>query len=78
MGGLPPDLKIHPASSILQPGSKEGETKVVKETNGAINAYGWDSNAFKWEMIGEVMPSPGNGGAGAGSGSVGIKKARPF
>lgn len=64
--GLPPDLKILPPSSLLQPGSKEGETMVVKETTGAINAYVWDSNAFKWEMIGEVMAGPAAGGGGCG------------
>lgn len=78
-GGLPPDLKIHPPSSILQPGAKEGETRVVKETNGAINAYVWDSNAFKWEMIGEVMPSPGPGaGGGPGGGAGGLKKVQLY
>ena len=28
---------------MLQPGVKDGETKVVKEANGGVNAYAWDA-----------------------------------
>eukprot|EP00798_Chlamydomonas_sp_ICE-L_P025625 gene25625-11281_t len=55
---LPPGVKVEEASSLLQPGAKDGQTKIVKETNGAVNAYSWDSQGFQWEKIGEVCGAP--------------------
>ena len=40
---LPPGLKMEEASVLLQPGKKDGETKIVKE-GGAGVAYSWDSS----------------------------------
>ncbi|GAX81885.1 hypothetical protein CEUSTIGMA_g9313.t1 [Chlamydomonas eustigma] len=63
-GALPPGLKVVEPHALLQPGNKDGDTKVVKEANGAVNAYAWDAANFKWEMIGEVVAAPqGQGGA---------------
>ena len=42
-GALPPGLKMEEASVLLQPGKKDGETKIVKE-GGAGVAYSWDSS----------------------------------
>ncbi len=36
---------------LLLPGRKDGETKVVRETNGAINAYVWSMQV--WMQRGE-------------------------
>lgn len=43
MGALPPGLKIEEASVLLQPGKKDGNTKIVKE-GGAGVAYSWDAS----------------------------------
>lgn len=42
-GALPPGLNMEEASVLLQPGKKDGETKIVKE-GGAGVAYSWDSS----------------------------------
>jgi hypothetical protein len=36
-------LQVVEPHALLQPGNKDGDTKVVKETNGAVNAYAWDA-----------------------------------
>ena len=40
---LPPGLKMEEASVLLQPGKKDGEIKVVKESGAGV-AYSWDSS----------------------------------
>ncbi len=47
MGELPAGLKMEEASVLLQPGKKDGETKIVKE-GGAGVAYSWD--AARWVL----------------------------
>ena len=42
---LPPGLKMEETSVLLQPGKKDGETKIVKE-GGAGVAYSWDTSRF--------------------------------
>lgn len=41
-GGLPAGLKLEDPSVLLQPGQRDGQTKVVRE-GGAGVAYAWDA-----------------------------------
>ncbi|PSC75649.1 phospholipase A-2-activating [Micractinium conductrix] len=59
-GGLPAGLKLEDASVLLMPGTRDGQTKVVRE-GGAGVAYAWDASKGEWERIGEVV---GSGDAG--------------
>jgi len=40
-GGLPDNLKVEDASVLLQPGTKDGQHKYVRE-GGACWVYAWD------------------------------------
>ena len=42
-GQLPAGLKMEEASVLLQPGKKDGDTRIVKE-GGAGVAYSWDAS----------------------------------
>ena len=42
-GGLPAGLKLEDASVLLMPGTRDGQTKVVRE-GGAGVAYAWDAS----------------------------------
>lgn len=53
-GGLPGGLKIQDPNILQSPGSKDGQTVVVRERGAGI-AYSWDAAAAKWERIGEVV-----------------------
>lgn len=66
MGALPPGLKIEEASVLLQPGKKDGDTKIVKE-GGAGVAYSWDASRSEWEKIGTVTGGPGGDTVAAGT-----------
>ena len=48
--------KVAEAHTLLQPGVKDGETKVVKEANGGVNAYAWDGKVRG--SCGTVSPPP--------------------
>jgi hypothetical protein len=43
---------------LTNPGAKDGETRVVREPDGAVWAYGWDATKRQWERIGEVVAAP--------------------
>jgi hypothetical protein len=60
--GLPPGVKIAEAFELAQPGQKDGETKVVREGDSSIAAYGWDAAQCVWEKIGTVVDAPEPGG----------------
>ena len=47
-GALPSGLKMEEASVLMQPGTKDGDTKIVKE-GGAGVAYTWD--AARWVCV---------------------------
>ena len=42
-GGLPAGLKLEDPAVLLQPGSRDGQTRVVRE-GGAGVAYAWDAS----------------------------------
>lgn len=42
-GGLPAGLKLEDPSVLLQPGTRDGQTRVVRE-GGAGVAYAWDAS----------------------------------
>jgi hypothetical protein len=62
--GLPPGVKIAESYELAQPGQKDGETKIVREGDGSIAAYGWDAGRCVWEKIGTVVDAPEPGEAG--------------
>lgn len=55
-GALPAGLKMEEASVLLQPGKKDGETKIVKE-GGAGVAYSWDASRSPLFMTVYVLQS---------------------
>lgn len=69
--GLPPGVKVHDATVLTAPGRKDGEVAVVRESDGAVNAYSWDAGAGTWEKVGEVVAAPAGGAGGAGAGGGG-------
>ncbi|PWN50917.1 PFU-domain-containing protein [Violaceomyces palustris] len=46
--------------ALSQPGSKEGQTKMVKNGD-IVEAYQWSAASGKWEKIGEVVGGVGSG-----------------
>eukprot|EP00775_Hariotina_reticulata_P003509 gene3509-3779_t len=64
--GLPAGLKVSEAFELAQPGAKEGETKIIREGDGSIAAYGWDANGCVWQKIGTVVDAPEPGSISAG------------
>lgn len=77
--GLPPGVKVEGPEVLAAPGSKDGETKLVREVDGSVWAYGWDLAKYTWEKIGEVVSAPEAGecearGSGVGeSGGGGVR-----
>jgi hypothetical protein len=59
-------VKVEDAYALAAPGTKDGETKLVKEADGSVWAYGWDATKAEWEKIGEVVAAPEPGGGGEG------------
>ena len=53
-GGLPAGLRLEDPGVLLQPGTKSGQIKVVRE-GGAGVAYSWDAGKSEWERVGEVV-----------------------
>lgn len=51
----------------MERGTKDGQTKFVRE-GGGVMAYGWSLSKGEWEKIGEVVAGPGGGGSGGGGG----------
>ncbi len=67
---LPAGIKVEEPFSLAQPGKKDGETKVVREVDGAIMAYCWSVADSTWQQIGEVVPAPSGGTKVSGCGAV--------
>ncbi|KAL0030698.1 hypothetical protein WJX77_002586 [Trebouxia sp. C0004] len=65
-GQLPAGVKMEEASVLLQPGKKDGDTRIVKE-GGAGVAYSWDASRGEWEKIGTVVGGPGGDTVAAGN-----------
>mmetsp|Transcript_870 Transcript_870/g.1758 ORF Transcript_870/g.1758 Transcript_870/m.1758 type:complete len:815 (-) Transcript_870:632-3076(-) len=52
--------------ALIEPGTKEGQLKVVKDsTTGTPMAYQWSNGSRSWEKVGEVVGSKDDGGGGA-------------
>ncbi|KAL0051183.1 hypothetical protein WJX82_003205 [Trebouxia sp. C0006] len=67
MGGqLPAGLKMEEASVLLQPGKKDGDTRIVKESGAGV-AYSWNASRGEWEKIGTVVGGPGDDTVAAGN-----------
>lgn len=63
--GLPAGLTLEDPSALNMPGTRDGQTKIIKEGSSGI-AYSWDATNNTWERIGEVVSGPDAGGSGAG------------
>jgi hypothetical protein len=46
--------KFPPESSLSQPGSRDGQQKIVRNGSGGADAYGWSAALQAWQKIGEV------------------------
>ncbi|XP_012224540.1 phospholipase A-2-activating protein [Linepithema humile] len=55
-----PDSRV-----LLQPGQKDGQTKIVNEGD-AVRAYSWSQNEKRWIKIGDVMGASGGTAATSG------------
>ncbi|CAL8462941.1 g2475 [Coccomyxa elongata] len=55
--GLPDGLKLEDESSLLVPGNKAGEMKVVREGGGGV-VYTWDADKGAWDKVGSVVGGP--------------------
>jgi len=53
---------------ILLTGTKEGQTKMVRNAEGKVELYSWDGGAAEWKKIGDVVG--GTGGTNATSGKT--------
>jgi hypothetical protein len=51
-------VKVAEAHELINPGGKDGETKLVREADGSVSAYGWSLSAGTWEKIGTVVDAP--------------------
>ena len=48
-----------PESSLSQPGSRDGQQKIVRNGSGGADAYSWSAADGAWQKIGEVTGSAG-------------------
>jgi phospholipase A-2-activating protein len=56
------NMKTSDPSVLEQPGSKPGQTVMVKNVqSGTIEAHQWDASAFQWQKIGDVVDAPSSG-----------------
>lgn len=53
-----PAPQVDDALALTTPGSRDGETKVVREPDGSVWAYGWNAAKGEWDRIGEVVAAP--------------------
>ncbi|XP_011640345.1 phospholipase A-2-activating protein [Pogonomyrmex barbatus] len=55
-----PDARV-----LLQPGQRDGQTKIVNEGD-AVRAYSWSQNEHRWIKVGDVMGASGGTAATSG------------
>lgn len=53
------------SKALLQPGQKDGQTKVVNDGD-AVRAYSWSQGEQRWIRIGDVMGASGSSAANSG------------
>ena len=46
--------KFPPESSLSEPGCRDGQQKIVRNSTGGADAYGWSAAHGAWQKIGEV------------------------
>jgi hypothetical protein len=66
-GPAPQTPQVDDALVLTAPGSKEGETRVIREADGSVWAYGWSGARREWERIGEVVAAPEAGASRRGA-----------
>ncbi|XP_071173054.1 phospholipase A-2-activating protein-like isoform X1 [Mytilus edulis] len=52
--------------ALLNPGKKDGQTKMVKTDEGKVELYHWEASATQWKKIGDVVGSSGGSQATSG------------
>lgn len=57
---LPSGLDLRDPLVLAAPGSRDGQTVIVKEGSSGV-AYSWDAAKSEWERIGEVVSGPDEG-----------------
>jgi phospholipase A-2-activating protein len=64
--------KLPGPEALQTPGEKDGQTKLVRSSNGGAEAHSWSEADGRWIMVGTVVdgPSGGGGGGGASGGMV--------
>eukprot|EP00898_Chlorokybus_atmophyticus_P001868 jgi/Chlat1/2682/Chrsp18S02992 len=65
VGGVPVS-ELPGLEALQQPGTKDGQTKIIKEGDSGV-AYSWNSREFNWDKVGEVIDGPDDGGFGSRS-----------
>lgn len=58
---------------LSKPGTKDGENRIVRTSNGKAEVHLWSASEQKWTKIGDVVDGP-DGGASLGAGNVRGKK----
>lgn len=59
--------------ALAQPGSKDGENKMVRNTTGGAEVHLWSASDAKWSKVGDIVDNP-DGAASMGGGEVKGKK----
>ncbi|XP_052774869.1 phospholipase A-2-activating protein-like [Mya arenaria] len=52
--------------ALTKPGAKEGQTKMVRNAEGKVELYGWESGIQQWKKVGDVVGSSGGTTASSG------------
>lgn len=51
---------------LFTTGTKEGQTKMVKNSSGKVELYSWDNSVQQWKKVGDVVGSSGGTQATSG------------
>ncbi|KAL4236565.1 hypothetical protein ACF0H5_004950 [Mactra antiquata] len=62
---IKPELLPGP-EALDNPGTKEGQTKMVKNADGKVELYSWDKEVLQWKKVGDVVGSSGGTTATSG------------
>jgi len=66
IGGVDPSKLESADSALIEPGTKDGQNKIVKSADGTPEVYMWSAADKKWTKIGDVVDDP-SGGISAGT-----------
>ncbi|XP_053395421.1 phospholipase A-2-activating protein-like [Mercenaria mercenaria] len=66
---VPQDIKpeqLPGPEALNNPGTKEGQTKMVRNASGKVELYSWDRTVQQWKKVGDVVGSSGGTTATSG------------